>query len=74
MPLPPKEVTCACGHVSTLDRKKLLCIKCGKYIFYDEAEKRRHRLNTIYVVIMFAAAMGFITYIFLEMIVNPLLY
>ena len=74
MRLSPKEVTCACGHVSTIERNKLLCVKCGKYIFYDDREKKRHKMNTIYVVVMFAAALGFLTYIFLEMIVNPLFH
>lgn len=72
MQLSPKEVTCACGHVSTLELKKLLCIKCGKYVFYDDKEKKRHKINSAYVVILFASAIGFLTYIFVEMIVNPL--
>ena len=72
MPLPPKEVQCACGHVSSLKIKKLRCIKCGKFIFYDELEKRRHRNAQIYAVAMLAGAIGILTYLFIEMIVTPL--
>ena len=70
---PPKEVVCKCGHVSTLETNKLLCIKCGKYVFYDSQEKRRHHAKTIYAVVMLALGLGFVTYLFIEMIVTPLL-
>jgi len=70
---PPKEVVCKCGHVSTLETNKLMCIKCGKYIFYDSQEKRRHHAKTIYAIVMLALGLGFITYLFIEMIVTPLL-
>jgi hypothetical protein len=73
MHLPPKEVLCKCGHVSSLETNKLLCIKCGKYVFYDSQEKRRHQAKTIYAVVMLALGLGFITYLFIEMIVTPLL-
>ena len=73
MRLPSKEVVCQCGHVSVLETKKLLCIKCGKYVFYNPQEKRRHQAKTIYAVVMLALGLGFITYLFLEMIVTPLL-
>lgn len=72
MPLQPKEVACLCGHTMTLEVKKLRCIKCGKYLFYDAQEARRHRFNIFYVVALFALAAGFITYLFVEMIVKPL--
>jgi len=72
MPRPPKEVTCRCGHTSTLTIPKLLCIKCGKYIFYDDQEKRRHRMHSLYGLAMFAAAITLVTYFFVEMIVEPL--
>ena len=73
MPLTPKDVQCRCGHTSTLQSPKLLCIKCGKYVFYDATEKRRHMTNTIYVLTMLALAAGFVTYMFIEMIASPLL-
>ena len=71
--LPPKDVVCKCGHTMTIDRKKILCIKCGKYVFYNEEERRKHQTNTVYVVIAFASALGLITYFFIELIVTPLL-
>jgi hypothetical protein len=72
MPLPPKEVTCECGHTMTLTIRKLFCVKCGKNLFYNEKEKRRHQFGTIYTVGMFALAVGLITYLFVEMIIRPL--
>ena len=73
MSMRPKEIVCKCGHVSVLETKKLMCIKCGKYVFYNSQEKRRHQAKTIYAVVMLALGLGFITYLFLEMIVTPLL-
>ena len=72
MPQPPKEIQCYCGHVMTLQSKKLRCIKCGKFVFYDETEKRRHTTSQFYVVAMLALAIGIIAYLFIEMIVEPL--
>lgn len=72
MSLPSKEIQCPCGHVMTLQSKKLRCIKCGKFLFYDENEKRRHTTSQIYFVAMLASAIGIITYLFVEMIVRPL--
>jgi len=72
MRLPPKEIACECGHISVLETKKLLCIKCGKYVFYDPEEKRKHRAKTIYAVVMLALGLGFVTYLFIEMIITPL--
>jgi hypothetical protein len=72
MPLSPKEVACECGHAMTLTLRKLRCVKCGKYIFYNELEKRRHRVNSIYFLMMFALGVGFVIYFFIEMIVDPL--
>ena len=50
-----------------------MCVKCGKYVFYNEQEARSHRTNTIYTYVMFLAAIGLVAYLFIEMIVNPLL-
>ncbi len=72
MPLPPKNVTCRCGHTTTLTLAKLMCIKCGKYVFYDEKERRRHRIQSLYGLAMLAAALTLVTYFFIEMIVDPL--
>jgi hypothetical protein len=56
-----------------LTTRKLLCIKCGKYVFYDDHEKRRHQLNSFYMVGMLVLAIGVLTFFFMEMIVTPLL-
>ena len=73
MPLSPKDVRCRCGHVSSLNLRKMRCIKCGKFIFYNEEEERRHKTTQFYTVAMLVAAIGIITYLFIEMIVDPLL-
>ena len=72
MPLAPKDIQCSCGHTTTLQTRKLLCIKCGKYVFYDSSEKRRHKMNTVYVLTMLALAAIVVTYLFIEMIAAPL--
>ena len=71
--LPPKEVVCKCGHAFTIERKKVMCIKCGKYVFYNAEERRKHKTNTAYVLIALASALGLITYFFIELIATPLL-
>jgi uncharacterized paraquat-inducible protein A len=73
MPLPSKQIHCQCGHVTTLQSKKLRCIKCGKFLFYDQKEKRRHITNHIYAVAMLALGIGIIAFLFIEMIIEPLL-
>jgi hypothetical protein len=72
MQLQPKDVACACGHISTLATRKLLCIKCGKYVFYDEDEKKAHRRQTLYLLLVIVLGLGFITYFFVEMVLGPL--
>ena len=71
--LPPKDVVCKCGHAFTIERKKILCLKCGKYVFYNAAEQNKHKTNTLYIVIAIASALGLITYFFIELIAIPLL-
>jgi len=71
--LPPKDVVCDCGHAFTIERKKILCTKCGKYVFYNAEERRKHKMNTAYIVIAIASALGLITYFFIELIATPLL-
>lgn len=70
--LEPKDVTCSCGHVTHLANRKLLCIKCGKYVFYSEEERKAHRRLTLYVTIVLALALGFVAYFFVEMVLGPL--
>jgi len=72
MPLPKKEVTCPCGHTSVLTQPKLLCVQCGKYVFYDAQVQRRHRIRSFYGLAMLAVGLTLVTYFFIEMIVEPL--
>ncbi len=71
--LPPKDVVCDCGHALTIEMNKILCIKCGKYVFYNAEERKKHKMNTAYIVIAIASALGLITYFFIELIATPLL-
>ena len=70
--LTPKDVTCSCGHITNLTTRKLLCIKCGKYVFYNENEKKEHQRQSFYVVAVLALALGFMAYFFVEMVLGPL--
>lgn len=72
MQLQPKDVVCSCGHTTRLTTRKLLCIKCGKYVFYSEEEKKSHRRMTLYATTVLILALGFITYFFVEMVLGPL--
>jgi hypothetical protein len=73
MQFKPKDIPCSCGHVTTLTSKRLLCIKCGKYVFYDENEKRAHRRNALYVTSLIVLSLGLIAYFFVELVLNPLM-
>jgi hypothetical protein len=73
MQLKPRDITCACGHVTTLSTKKLLCIKCGKYVFYDEREKQTHRRQAFYVTAILVLALSLVAYFFVEIVLRPLL-
>ena len=72
MQLIPKDIPCPCGHVTTLTTRKLMCIKCGKYVFYNEDEKKAHRRQTFFVTSVMVMALGFVTYFFVEMVLGPL--
>lgn len=72
MQLKPKDIACPCGHISTLTNKRLLCIQCGKYVFYDENEKRRYRRQSWYTTSLIVLALGLIVYFFVELVLNPL--
>jgi hypothetical protein len=72
MQLTPKDVSCPCGHVTTLATRKLMCIKCGKYVFYSEQERQAHRRQTLFVTIIIVLALSSVAYFFVEMILGPL--
>jgi hypothetical protein len=72
MALPSKTIRCACGETLSMTTRKLMCTACGKYVFYDDNERRRHRRGLMYIVAMLALGMGFLTYLFIEMVVTPM--
>jgi uncharacterized paraquat-inducible protein A len=71
--LRPKDVACSCGHITNLTTKKLLCIKCGKYVFYDENERKSYKRQSLYVAAIIVMALGFFAFFFVEMLLNPLM-
>ena len=71
MQLPSKQVQCSCGNTSELTTKKLLCIKCGKYVFYSQDEKRSFQRQQVYVAIIFTSGLGLLAYFFVEMVLIP---
>lgn len=68
-----KQVKCKCGEVVSLDKKKTWCDKCGRPVFYDPKDAKKHKYNTIYIITLLVSAFTFLTYLFLEMIASPLL-
>ena len=73
MSYPPKEVTCKCGNPLTLDRRRVWCPKCGQPTYYHEKEQRWHKINSLYVYVIFVAVILMIAYFFIEMIAKPFL-
>lgn len=73
MQLKSKDVACSCGHITNLTTRKLLCIKCGEYVFYDENEKKSYRRQRLYLAAIIAMALGFFAFFFVEMLLGPLL-
>ena len=68
-----KQLICSCGHSVMSDKAKEYCDKCGRPIFADPKEGRKHRLNHFFVLAMILSVFGFLSYIFIEMIATPLL-
>ena len=73
MRLKPKQVKCVCGHISSLEHRNAMCIKCGHQIFYSAKDKKSHERNHFYTIGMILAVITFLTYIFIELIAVPLL-
>jgi predicted nucleic acid-binding Zn ribbon protein len=73
MQMPPKTVTCRCGHTFTTTRDRSWCEKCCEAVYYHAKDKNRHRMNSIYVVGIILAVVTFLTYVFMELIASPLL-
>ena len=74
MGLPEKEVTCDhCGHNFLSDREKYWCDKCGRPVFYSDKGRRRQKMTNLMIILSVAGVFCFIAYIFIEIIVDPLL-
>jgi len=71
MQLTSKQVQCSCGHTSELTTKKLLCIKCGQYVFYSQDDKRSYQRQKLYVAIVFVSGLGLFAYFVVEMVLIP---
>ena len=71
--LAAKQVECACGNSFTTQKFKSWCEKCCRPVFYHEKDKRKHQLNTYYVITMLVMVLMFITYLFVEMIAEPMM-
>lgn len=71
MSLPPKELRCRCGHTFVTDQKKTWCTKCMQPVFYDPKDQRANRLNTYYLYAAVVFMVGFLAYLFVEIIVVP---
>ena len=71
MSLPPKELRCRCGHTFVTDQKKTWCTKCMHPVFYDPKDQLVNRLNTYYLYAAVVFMVGFLAYLFVEIIVVP---
>jgi hypothetical protein len=71
--LMPHELTCDCGHSFVSEKEKDYCGKCGRKVFLDPREGRRHRLNNYYMGTLIVAVIAFITFIFVEIVAIPIL-
>jgi predicted nucleic acid-binding Zn ribbon protein len=73
MALKHKQVTCRCGHSFVIDRDRIWCEKCCEAVYYNEKDKNKYRLDSLYVVGIIVAVVTFLTYVFMELIASPLL-
>ena len=73
MPLETRSVTCQCGAEYRIRKPVHYCTACGQTVFYSDRHRRKHRLNNYYVYVAVALVIGFVVYIFIEMIADPLL-
>jgi hypothetical protein len=73
MSLPPKELRCSCGHTFVSDKNKTWCNQCMQPVFYNSKDQRANRLNNYYTCAAVVLVMGFLTYLFIELIMGPFL-
>ena len=66
-------ITCRCGHQIQTPNKTVWCEKCGKKAFLDPKGVFYDKLNHYYVYGAIVSVMTFLTYLFIEMIANPLI-
>jgi DNA-directed RNA polymerase subunit RPC12/RpoP len=66
-------ITCRCGNEIQSHRKTAWCPKCGKKAFLDPKGVFYDKMNQYYVYGAIVSVMTFLTYLFIEMIANPLL-
>jgi uncharacterized paraquat-inducible protein A len=73
MSLKPKQISCQCGHTFTSSRDRSWCEKCASAVYYHAKDKNKAKLNNMYVTGVIVAVITFLTYVFMELIANPLL-
>ena len=67
------QITCGCGNVIESKKSHAWCLECGKKVFADPKAAFKDRLNHYYIYGAIVSVMTFLTYIFIEMIANPLI-
>jgi len=67
------QIACSCGNVVESRKKHAWCLECGKKVFADPKDARKDKLNQYYIYGAIVSVMTFLTYIFIEMIANPLI-
>ena len=67
------ELTCECGYAFTSEKQMDYCGKCGRKVFLDPAEGRKHKINNFYMGTLIVAVLAFIAFIFVEVIAIPIL-
>jgi len=68
-----KTLTCDCGQTIVSARPKEYCPKCGRPVFADPAQQRRHKASHFFIWAAFLLTLTFIVYLFVEMIAKPLI-
>ena len=63
-----KEVACKCGNVVTVEGERTWCRKCGQAVYTDPKKQKRHRLNSLYLTVLFIGTISFLVYVYLELV------
>ena len=67
------QLTCDCGYTLSSEKTEDYCDKCGKKIFLDPADKRKHKFNQLYIYAIIISVLIFVGFIFGEMVAVPLM-